>query len=158
MNVETNILCEKKEQTALSTLFENLAVLLQDSDDAEEKEKIKKAIQSMTDTTTYMVLGEDAVGKTSLLRILFQDIFDVTEDMSGNICEYRWGEQECTTPVIDGFQKKFLPYENMKGLSIIDTKGLNSINEKSLEKIGKLVETCDAIFVVLDANHVGSSR
>lgn len=156
--MEANILCERKEQTTLSTLFENLAVLLQDSDDTEEKEKIKKAIQGMTDTTTYMVLGEDRVGKTSLLRILFQDIFDVTEDMLGNICEYRWGEQEFTTPVKDGFQKRFLPYENMKGLSIIDTKGLNGMNENSLEKIGELVEACDAIFVVLDANHVGSSR
>lgn len=156
--METNILCVRKEQTALSTLFENLAVLLQDSDDIEEKEKIKKAIKSMTDTTVYMVLGEDAVGKTSLLCTLFQDIFAVTEDMLGNICEYRWGEQEFTTPVIDGFQKKFLPYENMKGLSIVDTKGLNGFDEKSFEKISELVEKCDAVFVVLDANRVGSTR
>ena len=156
--METNILCEKKEQTALSTLFENLAVLLQDSDDAEEKEKIKKTLQGMTDTTTYMVLGETETGKSSLLQSLFHDIFEVTEDMVGDICEYRWGEQEFTTPLSNGFQKKFITSENMKGLSIIDTKGLNCFNETTLSKIKELAEKSDAIFVVLDINHITSSR
>lgn len=156
--METNILCEKKEQIALSTLFENLAVLLQDSDDAEEKEKIKKTLQGMTDTTTYMVMGETETGKSSLLQSLFHDIFDVTEDMAGYICEYRWGEQEFTTPLSNGFQKKFITSENMKGLSIIDTKGLNCFNETTLSKIKELAEKSDAIFVVLDINHITSSR
>lgn len=156
--MENNILCEKKEQTVLSNLFEGLSAVLQDCDDADEKEKIKKALQSMTDTTTYIVLGEAQTGKTSLLRILFQDILEISEDSTGDICEYRWGEQQFTTPLTDGFQKKFLTSENMKGLSIIDTKGLNSVNNDVLERISKLVENCDAILVVLDANRVSSSR
>lgn len=156
--MEANILCEREEQTVLSNLFEGMSALLQDSDDTDEKEKIKQALQGMTDTTTYMVLGEDKTGKTNLLRILFQDILEVTEDMAGEICEYRWGEQEFTTPLTDGFQKKFITSENMKGLSIIDTKGLNGVNEVVLTKIRNSAEKCDAVFVVLDANHVTSSR
>lgn len=156
--MEANILCEREEQTVLSNLFEGMSALLQDSDDIDEKEKIKQALQGMTDTTTYMVLGEDKTGKTNLLRILFQDILEVTEDMAGEICEYRWGEQEFTTPLTDGFQKKFITSENMKGLSIIDTKGLNGVNEVVLTKIRNSAEKCDAVFVVLDANHVTSSR
>ena len=89
--METNILSERAEQTALSNLFEGLSTLLQDSDDVGEKEKIKKALQGMTDTTTYMVLGETETGKSSLLQALFHDIFEVTGDMAGDICEYRWG-------------------------------------------------------------------
>ena len=146
--METNILCERKEQIALSNLFEGLSAVLQDCDDTDEKEKIKKALQGMTDTTTYIVLGEAQTGKTSLLQTLFQDIFEVGEDVSGDICEYRWGEQEFTTPPTDGFQKKFLTSENMRGLSIIDTKGLNRVNDNVLERISKLAENCDAVFVV----------
>ncbi len=153
-----NILCERKEQTVLSNLFEGLSTLLQDSDDTEEKERIKKALQSMTNTTSYMVLGEKETGKTSLLRFLFQDIFETSEDMTGDICEYRWGEQEFTTPLADGFQKKFLASENMRGLSIIDTKGLNCVNETTLVKIEEAAKKCDVILVVLDANHITSSR
>lgn len=156
--MEANILCEREEQTVLSNLFEGMSVLLQDSDDVDEKEKIKQALQGMTDTTTYMVLGEDKTGKTNLLRSLFQDIFEATENMEGEICEYRWGEQEFTTPLTDGFQKKFVTSENMKGLSIIDTKGLNGVNETTLKKIRNSAEKCDAVFVVLDANHVTGSR
>ncbi len=153
-----NILCERKEQTVLSNLFEGLSTLLQDSDDTEEKERIKKALQNMTNTTSYMVLGEKETGKTSLLRFLFQDIFETSEDMTGDICEYRWGEQEFTTPLADGFQKKFLASENMRGLSIIDTKGLNCVNETTLVKIEEAAKKCDVILVVLDANHITSSR
>lgn len=156
--METNILSERAEQTALSNLFEGLSTLLQDSDDVGEKEKIKKALQGMTDTTTYMVLGETETGKSSLLQALFHDIFEVTGDMAGDICEYRWGEQEFITPLSNGFQKKFITSENMKGLSITDTKGLNCLNDTTLTKIRELAEKSDAIFVVLDINHVTSSR
>ncbi len=156
--MEGNILCERKEQTVLSGLFEDMSVLIQDSDDTVEKEIIKKALQGLTDTTTYIVLGEEGTGKTSLLHILFQDIFEVKEDMLGDICEYRWGEQEFTTPLIDGFQKKFLSSENMKGLTIIDTKGINCVNDAALKRINESAEKCDAILVVLDAGCVGSIR
>lgn len=156
--MSVNILCEREDQTALSNLFEDMSMLLQDSDDAEEKERIKKALQGMTNTTAYMVLGEAETGKTSLLRILFQDIFEAGEDMDGDACEYRWGEQAFTTPLSDGFQKKFLTSEDMKGLSIIDTKGLNCVSETTLTKIRKAAENCDAILVVLDAGHITSPR
>lgn len=156
--MQTNILCEREEQTALTNLFEDLSSLLQDCDEEEEKERIKKALQSMKNNTTYMFLGEEGSGKTSLLRALFQDIFDTSENMAGDVCEYRWGEQDFTTPVTDGVQKRFVTNENMKGLSIIDTRGVNRIAENSLEKLRKLAENCSAIFVVLSADHVGSPR
>lgn len=156
--MKANILCEREEQTILSNLFEGMSTLLQDSDEVDEKEKIKQALQNMTNTTSYIILGEEKTGKTSLLRFLFQNIFEVTEDMVGEVCEYRWGEQEFTTPLIDGFQKKFVTSENMKGLSIIDTKGLNCVNETALMKIKNSAEKSDAVFVVLDASRVTSSR
>ncbi len=156
--MQTNILCEREEQTTLTNLFEDLSVLLQDCDKIEEKEKIKKILQSMTDNTTYMFLGEKGSGKTALLRALFQDIFDTSEFMAGDICEYRWGEQEFATPVTDGYQRRFVTNENMRGLSIVDTRGVNQIERNSLEKLHQLAEKCSAIFVVLSADHVNSPR
>lgn len=156
--MEANILSERTEQTTLSNLFEGLSTLLQDSDDTAEKEKIKRALQGMTDTTTYMVLGETGTGKSSLLGALFQGVFEATEDMAGDVCEYRWGEQEFITPLSNGFQKKFLTSENMKGLSVIDTKGLNCFDEKALIRVKELAKKSDALFVVLEANHITGSR
>lgn len=156
--MEANILSERTEQTTLSNLFEGLSTLLQDSDDTAEKEKIKRALQGMTDTTTYMVLGETGTGKSSLLGALFQGVFETAEDMAGDVCEYRWGEQEFITPLSNGFQKKFLASENMKGLSVIDTKGLNCFDEKALIRVKELAKKSDALFVVLEANHITGSR
>lgn len=92
--METNILCEKEERTALANLYEGISVLLQDSDDEEEKRKIKKALQGMSANTTYIVLGETGSGKTGILRNLFQDVFEAEPNLPGDICEYRWGEQD----------------------------------------------------------------
>lgn len=156
--METNILCEKEERTALANLYEGISVLLQDSDDEEEKRKIKKALQGMSANTTYIVLGETGSGKTGILRNLFQDVFEAEPNLPGDICEYRWGEQEFSSPVSDGFQKRFLPADNMRGLSIIDTRGLNQIGPSALEKIQSLVGDANAIFVSLDAQHVNSAR
>lgn len=156
--MEANILSERTEQTTLSNLFEGLSTLLQDSDDTAEKERIKRALQGMTDTTTYMVLGETGTGKSSLLGALFQGVFEAAEDMAGDVCEYRWGEQEFITPLSNGFQKKFLTSENMKGLSVIDTKGLNCFDEKALIRVKELAKKSDALFVVLEANHITGSR
>ena len=69
----TNILCEKKEQIMLNDLFEDFRVLLQDSDAAEEKEMVKNSLKKMPDNTTYLILGADRVGKTSLLNAVFQE-------------------------------------------------------------------------------------
>ena len=156
--MNTNILCEKEERTALANLYEGMTVLLQDSDDEKEKEKIKKALQGMNENTSYIVLGEAGSGKTGILRALFQDIFTAESDQSGDICEYRWGEQEFCSPVVDGYQKKFMTNGNLRGLSIIDTKGLNRISPDSFEKIKRLAEGASAILVSLDAQHVNSTR
>ncbi len=116
-----NILCEKNEQIILNHVFEDFKVLLQDSDAEEEKEKVKESLKRMADTTTYLVLGDEGVGKTSLLNAVFQDMASFSERFLGEMCEYRFGEQELTTPVTDGMQKQFVTTENMLGISIIDT-------------------------------------
>ncbi|MCM1048813.1 MAG: GTPase domain-containing protein [Clostridiales bacterium] len=156
--METNILCEKEERVALSNLYEGISVILQDSDDEAEKQKIKKAIQGMNSNTTYIILGEAQSGKTAILRSLFQDVFVAEANMSGDICEYRWGEQEFTSPITNGFQKRFLTSDNIQGLSIIDTKGLNQVSPDALAKIQELTENANAIFVSLDAQRINSMR
>lgn len=156
--MENNILCQRAEQTALTGFFEDLLTLIQESDDSEEKERIKKALQEMTDNTSYIVLGEEGTGKTSLLQSIFQDILVLQEDMAGDICEYRYGEQELATPLLEGYQKKFVVSEDLKGISVIDTRGLNRMGKDALGRVRQLVERCDAIFIVLNADNVTSAR
>ena len=135
-----NILCEKKEQIMLNDLFEDFKILLQDSDAAEEKEKVKNSLRKMADNTAYLILGEEGAGKTSLLNALFQEMASFSDDFPGEICEYRWGEQELTTPPADGVQKKFVTMENMRGISIVDTKGINRFTGETRKKIREQIE------------------
>ena len=76
--------------------------------------------------------------------------------MQGDICEFRYGEQAYITPSANGYQKRFVPSENLKGISIIDTKGLNRLVKSSLEQVNDLTSRCQAIFVVLDAGRINS--
>ena len=154
----TNILCEKKEQLALNTLFDDIKNLLQDSDVLEEKESVKNSLRKMSDTTTYIILGNEQSGKTSLLNAIFQDMASFLDDFQGEMCEYRWGEQEVMTPVKDGAQKKFVTSENMRGISVIDTKGINRIGTDMKVKIKEQIEKSSAVFVVFDVNSLRSPK
>lgn len=154
----TNILCEKKEQIMLNDLFEDFRVLLQDSDAAEEKEMVKNSLKKMADNTTYLILGADRVGKTSLLNAVFQEMAAFSDDFSGEMCEYRWGEQELTTPVADGMQKRFVTTENMRGISIVDSRGINQFGEAVRKKAKEQMERSSAVFVVFDADNIRSPK
>lgn len=153
-----NVLCEKKEQLILNNIFEDFKVLLQDSDAAEEKEKVKNSLKKMADTTTYLILGDEGVGKTSLLNAVFQDMVSFSDDFPGELCEYRWGEQELLTPVSDGMQKKFVTSENMRGISIVDTRGINRFSDEMKIKVKEQIERSSAVFVVFSADNIRSPK
>ena len=153
-----NILCERKEQIILNHIFEDFKVLLQDSDAAEEKEQVKNSLKRMSETTAYLVLGDEGVGKTSLLNAIFQDMASFSDNFPGEMCEYHWGEQELLTPVSDGMQKKFVTAENMRGISIIDTKGINRFSAEFRIKVQEQIERSSAIFVVFSADSIRSPK
>ena len=153
-----NILCERKEQIILNHIFEDFKVLLQDSDAAEEKEQVKNSLKRMSETTAYLVLGDEGVGKTSLLNAIFQDMASFSDNFPGEMCEYHWGEQELLTPVSDGMQKKFVTAENMRGISIIDTKGINRFSAEFRIKVQEQIERSSAVFVVFSADSIRSPK
>lgn len=153
-----NILCEKNEQIILNHVFEDFKVLLQDSDAEEEKEKVKESLKRMADTTTYLVLGDEGVGKTSLLNAVFQDMASFSEQFLGEMCEYRFGEQELMTPVTDGMQKQFVTTENMRGISIIDTKGINQFTAETEKKVKEQIVRSSVVFVVFSAENIKSPK
>lgn len=158
METADNILCLKKEQSVLTGFYEELAALLQDSDAMKEKEQLKAALKSMSSTTTCLILGEQGVGKTELLKYLFQDIFDVSDNMTANICEYRYGAEDARLPAVEGFEKRFIASENLMGLSVIDTKGINTMNENEIKKISELLERCSAVLVAFSSQNVNSLK
>lgn len=152
--VEENTLCERKEQTILTDLFEQVNDLLKDSDDVDEKAQIKTALQNMAAPISYIILGDEGVGKTSLLQTIFQDILDVPDYMDADICEYRWGEQKFSAAIQDGYVRSFQPTDNLRGLSVIDTKGLRRMPQSSLEKIGELARSCEVVMAAFEAENI----
>lgn len=153
-----NELCEREERGILNELYQDVLFLLKDSDVLEIKEQIKDALKNMSTTTTYVVIGEGQAGKTSLLKILFEDIIEIPEKMESDICEYRWGEQAAETLIEDGFQKKFFPVPELQGLSIIDSKGIREMSPNTLHKMKELVGISQVVFVVLDISNINSSK
>lgn len=153
-----NILCERKEQIILNHIFEDFKALLQDSDAAEEKEQVKNSLKRMSETTAYLVLGDEGVGKTSLLNAIFQDMASFSDNFPGEMCEYHWGEQELLTPVSDGMQKKFVTAENMRGISIVDTKGINRFSAEFRIKVQEQIERSSAVFVAFSADSIRSPK
>lgn len=156
--VEENALCERKEQSILTNLFEQVNDLLKDSDDTNEKEQIKRALQNMASPISYIILGDEGVGKTSLLQTIFQDILDVSDCMNADICEYRWGEQKFSVAIQDGYVRYFQPTEALRGLSVIDTKGLKKMPRGSLEKTDELAKSCDVVMAVFDAGNIKCAK
>lgn len=156
--MKTNVLCLKKEQSVLNDFYEELRILIQDSDAIKEKDQIKEALKNMSSITTYLILGDEGVGKTGLLNYIFQDIVDIPDDMTAHICEYRYGEQFAELPAVEGFEKKFIVSENLMGMSIIDTKGIDTMNINEVEKIAELLERSSAVFVTFSAENVNSLK
>ena len=156
--MKTNVLCLKKEQSVLNDFYEELSILLQDSDAIKEKEQIKEALKNMSATTTYLILGDEGVGKTGLLKYMFRDIVDIPDHMTANICEYRYGEEFAELPAIEGFEKKFIASENLMGMSIIDTKGINTMKTEEIQKTAKLIERSSAVLVAFSAENVNSLK
>lgn len=154
----TNILCEKQEHVVLTDLFENFKALLQDSDAEEEKERIKNSLRKMTDNTTYLIMGNEGVGKTSFLRVIFRDMVSFPDCIDSDLCEYRWGEQELLTPIVDGMCKQFVTSENMKGISVIDTKGIDVISDGARKTIQRQIERSSTVFVVFAAGNIRSPK
>lgn len=153
-----NILCEKNEHVILNQAFEEFKILLQDSDATVEKEMVKNSLKRMADTTTYLVLGDEGVGKTTLLNAVFQDMALFSDSIAGEMCEYRWGEQELLTPVSDGMQKKFVTTDNMRGISIVDTKGIDQFSPEAKIKVKEQIERSSAVFVVFNAENIRSPK
>lgn len=156
--MERNVLCERGEYAALTEYLEELSELLKDSDDKEMKERIQSGLKQMAEPVSYLVLGEEGVGKTSLLRMIFKDIMDIKDDMAGDICEYRWGEKDFEMPVKDGVQKKFISSDHLQGIELADTRGINRMGESALRKIRERASQCSVIFAVFDASNIKTSR
>lgn len=154
--MDSNILCQNEEQRVITDFFESVSRVIRECDDCEEKEKIKEILHSMNETVSYIFLGEQGVGKTTLLKALFSQILDIQEEIQGDVCEYRYGEQNITAFSAEGYQKRFVVSEDLRGISVFDTRGLNLLGENSLRKVRELTAECQAILVVLEAGRMNS--
>lgn len=62
------------------------------------------------------------------------------------------------TPIVDGMCKRFVSSEDMKEISIIDTKGIDVIGDDARKIMRRQIERSSAVFVVFDAGNIRSPK
>lgn len=121
-------------------LLNSLNGLLKDTDANEEKEIVKQFLQKSSDVFRFVIVGESAVGKTSLLRKLFGDEVITEIRPTEQISEYRYGEQagEFLTDV--DTVRYFLPVGALRGICVVDLPGT-----EWMETAGRREAVCSQI-------------
>ena len=147
------------EQTEeLTKLYESMHAVLKDSDDADEKKVISKAIKDMSGIVDCLVIGESGVGKTRLVRSLLGGMADAEEPDGCEICEYRWGEQNHAAMMPDHTGKVFVDSSNMRGITLTDTKGLGSLSAGAVNRIRQKAGSCTLILAVFTPDSITAPK
>lgn len=113
-------------------LEENAAVDLEDEIYTSAREIVAMVRQNGVDPSTYLEKGEDRIE------------FDTYEDLVSSLNDYV-GEDGAYTPMVKAVTL-FLNKEEFKGLSIVDTPGLNDPIASRTIRTKEFIEVCDVVF------------
>ncbi|MCI9531661.1 MAG: hypothetical protein HFH38_07920 [Lachnospiraceae bacterium] len=113
-------------------LEENAAVDLEDEIYTSAREIVAMVRQNGVDSSTYLEKGEDRIE------------FDTYEDLVSSLNDYV-GEDGAYTPMVKAVTL-FLNKEEFKGLSIVDTPGLNDPIASRTIRTKEFIEVCDVVF------------
>lgn len=153
----TSLSFQYEDKGMMQELLENVNAVLKDSDAAEEKKIVKEFLQKASKVFGFVVLGDSAVGKTTLLRQLFgkeliEDIIPTTE-----IIDYRFGEEAGKYQVNEAVTRIFKPLESIKGISIVDMPGTDQINNATQrETVQQFIQKSDVLIVAFPGDSVKS--
>lgn len=153
----TSLSFQYEDKGMMQELLENVNAVLKDSDAAEEKKIVKEFLQKASKVFGFVVLGDSAVGKTTLLRQLFgkeliEDIIPTTE-----IIDYRFGEEAEKYQVNEAVTRIFKPLESIKGISIVDMPGTDQIkNATQKETVQQFIQKSDVLIVAFPGDSVKS--
>lgn len=113
-------------------LEENAAVDLEDEIYTSAREIVAMVRQNGVDPSPYLEKGEDRIE------------FDTYEDLVSSLNDYV-GEDGAYTPMVKAVTL-FLNKEEFKGLSIVDTPGLNDPIASRTIRTKEFIEVCDVVF------------
>lgn len=146
---------KKLAQNMLQTVGE----LIKDSDAAEEKEMVKNFLQKISEAVTFVVVGDAGSGKSTFLNELFDGVVcgNGAAQPTMGIREIKGGAQDAELAVNPFYVRRFVADPKMEGISVIDTQGLDTLNDQECaENIRLFIKKSDVLFVVFDALHIRS--
>lgn len=150
-------LFEDKQVT--QNLLEEVSLVIKDSDAVAEKEMVKKFLQRVSDTISFVAIGDSKCGKTSFLDALFQEKILYGQDAVSTvgIHEIRRGAESITFQVDRNYIKSFYTDEQLEGLAVIDTQGIDTFSDEyTSSKLKECILKSDVLFAVFPADHIGS--
>lgn len=146
-----------KDKQVMEELLKNVSSMIKDSDASEEKEVVRSFLQKVSETITFVAVGNSNVGKSSFLNRLFQFALyeKENEKSTRNIIEYRYGASEASLQADEFTTRIFRVQEELDGLQIVDMQGVDQMRQAALlESVKKYIYKSSVLFAVFDAQSV----
>lgn len=119
----------KEQHQELCSLLDQSISLVSKCNDPEHENILKDRLSHIQSAALFVVVGEVNAGKSSFVNALLQEtVCEVSPDpCTAVIQELAYGETAETTRISDVCEKRFLPKEILKEITIVDTPGTNSL-------------------------------
>lgn len=107
----------------------------------------------------FLVCGEINAGKSAFLNGLFGVDFCESDAIptTKKVCWYRYGRREFEEEQEDGVVHCFRDHEFLLDFSVVDTPGLNGLDESGQKSVKELIEKADLVFFVFPVTNAWSA-
>lgn len=148
----------QNENKTMTEILELINDIIKDSDAVEEKEAVRAMLKRFSDNFKFILVGDEATGKTTFINTFLQTPIVSEKNMihTVGIAEYRWGSEKTDIELEKGYIRHFLPEECLKGVTIIDSEGIGSLNPLNKETLENKINDSDVLFVFFAADSVKS--
>lgn len=146
-----------EDKQLMENLLKDVSLAIKDSDALEEKEIVNDFLRKVSETFLFVTIGSSGVGKSTFLNRLFQCALSDREmpESTKSIREYRYGVSEAAVRVNEHVTRIFKSREELDGLQIIDTQGIDQMGENgSLECVREYLRKSSVVFVLFDVRSV----
>lgn len=139
----------------VTSLIQDLKNFTNDVDDVEVKNRIKEFLRSISDTYSFVVIGEVKAGKSSFINALLGDeVCAVSALPCTNIIhEIRYGVEDKILDVNDAHKRHFYKNTTLQNLTIVDTPGTNSIGKGHQVLTEKFIPASDVLLIIISATN-----